>query len=435
MTTAPGDRFGPYEIIERIGAGGMGEVYRAVDTRLERPVALKVLTASVAAGTDGRQRFDREARAISGLTHPNICTLFDVGREAGRDYLVMELLEGETLQARLVRGPLRVDEAVARGIEIADALAAAHALGIVHRDLKPGNVILTPGGAKLLDFGLAKFAAGQTAGDTATDAGTVLGTVGYMSPEQARGIAVGHATDQFSFGTILYEMLTGSRAFSRPTPVDTLSAILHDDPASVTSLAPQTPQPLTWLIERCLSKDPVRRYGSTSDLVHDLRAIRDRLHEAPQPARQAPAYRPPEPRTPLVGREKEVAAVRARLDEPHVRILTLTGPGGSGKTRIALQVMTELAAAGTVTAFVPLGALPGPALIVPALVTALGVTETGARAPLDSVAAELRDARVKLLVLDNFEQLLPEAAEVVSRLAAACPSLTLLVTSRTVLRV
>ena len=435
MTIAPGDRFGPYQIVARIGAGGMGEVYRAVDTRLERPVALKVLAPSVAAGTDGRQRFDREARAISRLTHPHICTLFDIGREAGRDFLVMELLEGETLQSRLVRGPLRVDEAVTRGIEIADALAAAHALGILHRDLKPGNVILTPGGAKLLDFGLAKFAAGQTAADTATDVGLVLGTVGYMSPEQARGVVVGPQTDHFSFGAILYEMLTGARAFNRPTTVDTLSAILHDDPTSVSSLAPHTPQPLAWLIERCLSKDPSRRYGSTSDLLHDLRAIRERLHEAPRPTREAPAYRPPEPRTPLVGRENDVAAVRARLDDPHVRILTLTGPGGAGKTRIALQVASELAAAGAVTAFVPLGALPGSALIVPALVAALGVTETGARAPLDAVAAELRDARVKLLVLDNFEQLLPEAAEVVSRLSVACPNLTMLVTSRTVLRV
>jgi predicted ATPase/aminoglycoside phosphotransferase (APT) family kinase protein len=440
MTLPAGSRLGPYQIIERLGAGGMGEVYRAIDTRLDRPVAVKLLAASLAGTDDGRQRFDREARAISRLSHPHICTLFDVGREGEREYLVMELVDGETLQARIARGPLALDEAVERGLEIADALAAAHRGGILHRDLKPGNVMITGSGAKLLDFGLAKMneaalAAGATMATAETQAGAVLGTVGYMSPEQARGAAVGPQTDQFAFGAILYEMLTGNRAFNRPTSFETLTAILKEDPPSLSVLAPHTPQPLAWLIEHCLAKDPARRFESTSDLLRDLRAIRERLHDAPRPLPDAPAFRVPTPRTPLVGRERDVQAARRLLDQRHVRLVTLTGTGGSGKTRIALQVVSEYVADGALAAFVPLGSLAGPALIVPTLIMALGATQIESRSPLDALATYLDRAGLRLLVLDNFEQLLPEAAEVVSRLIAACPRLTILVTSRTVLRV
>ena len=225
MPLQPGTTLGPYEILSPLGAGGMGEVYKARDTRLDRTVAIKVLPEHVAADPDLKQRFEREAKTISSLNHPHICTLHDIGSQDGIDFLVMEYLEGDTLAQRLEKGALPLDQALKVAIEIADALDKAHRQGIVHRDLKPGNIMLTRAGAKLLDFGLAKlrkpgtvgaegFSAATTQSEPLTGRGTILGTLQYMAPEQVEGKEADHRTDIFAFGAVVYEMATGQRAFS-----------------------------------------------------------------------------------------------------------------------------------------------------------------------------------------------------------------------------
>jgi WD40 repeat protein len=276
MGLDPGTRLGPYEITALLGAGGMGEVYRARDTRLERTVALKVLLAQGAADPDRRRRFEQEARAVSALNHPHICTLHDIGSAGGTDYLVMECLEGETLAERLARGPLPLPEVLARGGETAAALAAAHQRGIIHRDLKPGNVMLTAHGAKLLDFGLARLtqrpaASGES--QTLSAPGAIAGTVPYMAPEQLEGKAIDARTDVFAFGVVLYEMLTGTRPFSGESQAAVVAAILGREPAAVSSLAPITPPALDRLIHKCLAKSPDARWQSAADVADELRWI------------------------------------------------------------------------------------------------------------------------------------------------------------------
>jgi serine/threonine protein kinase len=250
MTLAAGARLGPYEILSPLGAGGMGEVYRARDTRLERAVAIKVLPSDVSASPEVRQRFEREARTISQLSHPHICALYDVGREGETEYLVMELLEGETLLARLAKGPLPLEQTLRFGTEIADALDKAHRQGIVHRDLKPGNVMITKSGVKLLDFGLAKAMApanpqsSLTALPTQqglTQEGTILGTFQYMAPEQLEGKDADARTDVFAFGAVLYEMATGRKAFSGASQASLISAIMQNDPPPISSIQPMSP--------------------------------------------------------------------------------------------------------------------------------------------------------------------------------------------------
>ena len=243
MSLSPGTRLGPYEITAQIGAGGMGEVYRARDTRLDRTVAIKMLPSHVAANPDVRQRFDREARAISSLNHPHICSLYDVGHQAGIDFLVMEYVDGETLAERLSRSgaakvpALRVEEVLRYGIEIADALDKAHRQGIIHRDLKPANIMLTKSGVKLLDFGLAKLRGdsapvidGLTRSASLTGQGTILGTLQYMAPEQLEGKHADARTDIFAFGTMLYEMATGKKPFEGTSQASLIAAILEHDP-------------------------------------------------------------------------------------------------------------------------------------------------------------------------------------------------------------
>jgi eukaryotic-like serine/threonine-protein kinase len=289
MTLAAGTRLGPYEILAPLGAGGMGEVYRAKDERLSREVAIKVLPSELASDAERLKRFEKEARSASALNHPNIVTIYDIGSSEGVSWIAMERVEGATLRELLASGPLPVRRLLQIAPQIAEGLAKAHEAGIVHRDLKPENVMVTKDGlVKVLDFGLAKLTStmsGSGEGShlptmTGTTPGVVVGTVGYMSPEQASGEAVDFRSDQFSFGSILYEMATGKRAFQKKTAIDTLGAILNTEPEPISTINPQVPAPLRWIDERCLSKEAESRYASTKDLARELANLRDHLSEA-----------------------------------------------------------------------------------------------------------------------------------------------------------
>ncbi len=277
MEIVPGRRLGPYEIVSRIGAGGMGEVWRGRDTRLERSVAIKILPSEFASNAQLKSRFEREAKTISQLSHPNICTLFDVGHEDGVDFLVMELLEGESLADRIARGPLALHEVLRYGQQIAEALDKAHRQGVVHRDLKPGNVMLTKSGAKLLDFGLAKFTQVEVSLDDLTQQkpltreGTIVGTFQYMSPEQLEGQDADARTDIFSLGAVLYEMATGHRAFDGKTKTSLIAAIVSTQPPPISQLQPMTPPGLEHIIQKCLEKDRDDRWQSSHDIAEELR--------------------------------------------------------------------------------------------------------------------------------------------------------------------
>jgi serine/threonine protein kinase len=282
MPLAPNTKLGPYEIEAPLGAGGMGEVYRARDTRLGRNVAIKILPAQFSSDAVRKQRFEREAKTISSLNHPNICVLYDVGHQDGMDYLIMECVEGETLAKRLEKGPLALEPVLKLGMQIADALDKAHHSGVVHRDLKPGNIMLTPTGAKLLDFGLAKFSAPVIAGATQsasarqsplTEEGTIVGTFQYMSPEQVEGKELDGRSDIFSLGAVLYEMVTGQRAFAGQRQLSVASAILEKEPTPMSSIKPMTPLALERSVRKCLAKNPDLRWQSASDLASELNWI------------------------------------------------------------------------------------------------------------------------------------------------------------------
>jgi len=281
MTLENGSKLGPYEILGTLGAGGMGEVYEAQDTRLDRTVAIKVLPAHLSASEEIKQRFEREAKVISSLSHPNICTLFDVGHDDGIDYLVMEHLEGESLQERLEQGPLPMDKVLAMGIQIADALDQAHKGGVVHRDLKPGNIMLTGGTIKLLDFGLAKYQMPESEVSSAsfsrlltetpasaplTVEGTILGTFQYMSPEQIEGKEADARSDLFALGAVLYEMATGKKAFAGKTQASLIGSIMHSAPEDVSQVVPLAPPAFDRVIQTCLAKEPDERWSNAHDL-------------------------------------------------------------------------------------------------------------------------------------------------------------------------
>src|SRR5260221_6638734 len=284
MSVKTGTRFGPYEILSSIGAGGMGEVYKARDTRLDRIVAIKVLPTHLADRAELRERFEREARTIASLNHPHICTLFDIGQQDGIDYLVMEYLEGETLAHRLQKGPLPLEQVLQYAIEIADALDKAHRKGVTHRDLKPGNIMLTKSGTKLLDFGLAKLKQEivpanvqlsqlPTANDPLTAQGMIVGTLQYMAPEQLEGKEVDARTDIFAFGAVVYEMATGKRAFEGKSQASLMVAIMERDPLPMSSLQPMTPPALDRVVRKCLAKEPEKRWQAASDVCDELKWI------------------------------------------------------------------------------------------------------------------------------------------------------------------
>ena len=292
MALTPGTRLGPYEIVSALGAGGMGEVYKARDTRLDRTVAIKVLPEHVASDPELKQRFEREAKTISSLNHPHICTLHDVGNQDGVDFLVMEHLEGETLAQRLTKGALPLDQALQTAIQIADALDKAQHQGITHRDLKPGNIMLTKSGAKLLDFGLAKLrpagapgAVGlsdaPTVSSPLTGAGSILGTVQYMAPEQLEGQEADARTDIFAFGAVVYEMVTGKKAFEGKSQASLISAIMSSEPAPISNLQAMSPPVLDRIVKKCLAKAPDNRWHSAHDLHDELQWIADAGQEPP----------------------------------------------------------------------------------------------------------------------------------------------------------
>ena len=285
MTLNAGMRLGPYEIVELLDTGGMGEVYRARDARLDRTVVVKVLPPGFAGNAEWRQRFDREARLISTLSHPHICTLFDVGEQDGVAFLVMEHLEGETLAARLTRGAIPLGPALTVAIQIAEALSHAHERGVVHRDVKPGNVMLTPLGAKLLDFGLAKahriLSAAQsvaladqpTERRNITEHGVLVGTVRYMAPEQLEGRDADTRSDLFAFGALVYEMVTGRAPFDGASHASVIAAIIGGEPQPVSAILPNTPPALEHLIKRCLAKNPNDRWQTARDVAAELKWI------------------------------------------------------------------------------------------------------------------------------------------------------------------
>src|SRR5664279_1245685 len=288
MALAPGTILGQYEIRSPLGAGGMGEVYRAQDTRLDREVAIKVLPESLTADPDRLRRFEQEARAVAALNHPNILAVYQMATHDGVSYMVTELLEGETLRERLRRGPVPIRKAIDYAVQIAHGLAAAHDKGITHRDLKPENLFVTKDGrAKILDFGLAKVGPSKdSSGEeatlgTGTEPGMVMGTAGYMSPEQVRGKTADHRSDIFAFGTILYEMVTGKQTFRKPTSAETMTAILNEEPPSISQIAPASPPGLQRVVHRCLEKSPEQRFQSASDLAFALEALSDSASTTP----------------------------------------------------------------------------------------------------------------------------------------------------------
>ncbi len=438
---SPGARFGNYEVLQFLGAGGMGEVYRARDSRLERDVAIKILSPQQCCRPDALMRFEREARSACALNHPNIVTVYEIGEVAGARFIAMELVKGETLRELLTAGPIPFRKAIDIAAQIANALAKAHEIGLVHRDLKPENLMISDDAvAKILDFGLAKLRVQEPAKDPSdtisaiTANGAVVGTIGYMSPEQATGKEIDFHSDQFSFGSVLYEMVTGFPAFRKDTNAESMAAVLRDEPERARII--HVPPPFLWIVERCIAKDPKQRYASTGDLARDLAAVRDRFVEAPAHELQPRINNLPTQRNAFIGREREAADLRRLLSQGDVRLVTLTGPGGIGKTRLAIQVAAEAASEfpGGVC-FVSLSSVSDRSLIASTIAQAMGLRESANQSAQEALVEYLSGLdQAMLLVLDNFEHLVSAASEV-SELLSVRSRLKVAVTSQAPLHV
>ena len=420
----------------------MGEVFRAKDTRLDRDVAIKTISPDHYSQPEALARFEREARSACALSHPNIVTIYELGHANGTHYIAMELVEGETVRTLLANGPIPFRQAVVIAAQVADALAKAHEIGVVHRDLKPENLMVTGDGtAKVLDFGLAKLPEAKSARDsdastTITREGTVMGTVGYMSPEQMVGGELDFRSDQFSLGAILYEMVTGVPAFQKKTHAETTAAILRDDPERLAAKLLQAPAPFVWIVERCLSKESKQRYTTTRELARDLAAVRDHLGDVPGRFADTRPNNLPVQRTAFVAREHEESTLTQLLSRPDVRLATLTGPGGIGKTRLALQVAEKIADQfpGGVC-FVALSSVRDGGLIASAIAQAVGVHESGNQTPQERLKEYLGGLdQPLLLLLDNFEHLVV-SAPLVAQLLGAGPKLKIIITSQAPLHI
>ena len=440
---SPGTLFGSYEIMERLGAGGMGEVYRAKDTRLGRQVAIKIILRDRHSQPDALARFEQEARSACALNHPNVVTIYELGHLNGTHYIAMEMICGETLRALLTSGPLPFRKAVAIATQIADALAKAHETGLVHRDLKPENLMVTQDGTvKILDFGLAKLVGHDhphpvdASTLVLTEPGTIMGTVAYMSPEQATGGIVDFRSDQFSFGAVLYEMVSGRPAFQGKSKAEIMVTLLRDQPERLPSVKLQAPAPFFWILERCLAKDPNQRYASTQDLARDLAKVRDLRIDAVARHAMPGTSNLPVQRASFVGREREAAEIRQLLSREEVRLVTLTGPGGIGKTRLALQVVGQVSDgfAGGIC-FVSLSTAGGNESMITAMAQAIGLREVPGQASRESLRDYVRGlAQPMLLLLDNFEHLVSAASEI-AELLTLSPNLKVVVTSQALLHV
>jgi serine/threonine protein kinase len=406
MSLTVGQMLGAYEILAPIGAGGMGEVWKARDLRLARLVAIKSLKSSHA------KRFAQEARAIAALNHPYICQIHDIGP----DYLVLEYVEGTRL-----RTPLDVEETLRLAIQIAEALEEAHRQGIIHRDLKPANIMVTDKGCtKLLDFGLAKVLADQGSEATQTMDGTVIGTPAYMAPEQLQGKPPDERSDIFSFGAVVYEMLTGTAAFRGNSVAEILGAVLRDEP-----LALKGPTAVQRIVSRCLAKDPSARFQTMAEVRAALQHVPGEIMQ------QTRASRLPTTLTRLIGRQRELVEISDLLLKPEMRLINLTGPGGIGKTRIAIEISREAVKQFENVWFVELEGISEPHRVAIAIMHGLGLDGEEVRRS-EPYLIEYLENRNGLLVLDNFEQV-AEAAPLLAQLLASCRRLKVLVTSRAVL--
>lgn len=460
MNSVPKSQIGSYKILAQIGKGGMGEVFLAEDTRLKRRVALKILPENIASDHDRLLRFEREARAISALNHPNILTIFEFGTAGGKHFLASEFVKGETLRERLNRKKLTLTEMFDIALQIASALDAAHAGGIIHRDIKPENVMIREDGyVKVLDFGLAKpvnLSSSESSGEAATqfqtDARVIMGTASYMSPEQALGKTLDTRSDIFSFGALLYEMLTQRQAFTGETTIQTMAAILEKEPPPFSAFVRDYPAQIERIIKKALEKNPDERYQTIGDLLSDLKELKRELDfqaqleqsfppetmaaetqsfsaETISESQSLPPTNLSESFQAIVGREREITEIRNLITKTEARLVTLTGVGGTGKTTLARAAARDLLYEfldGVY--FIDLSAIENAELVVPIIAQTLGVQETGGK-PLKECLREFLQGRKVLLVLDNFEQITAAALQI-SELLAGSASLKILITSR-----